>query len=503
MADNLIQKKDESTWYVVKQIPKDVRRARGNRSTFTKSRKTGLRSEAMKLRLYWLAQWEADIAAARHAKAGNGDEWRLAQHTVGKDLQQRRTDAVTQIYTPMSADAAPADISWFEKLSEMVRALRDEGQNEIADRLTSLARKHIDVLENGVNAGEGIELQNEFLMIIGELEAACIAEEYDLSDDEHREAQAIARNPKIYKPASPITTARLADFRVYRVKSGVALKTIDQQESKLKKLSHFLRAEGKTLNVDSVSTWLDTLGLTSKTKAQYLLAGSTFWKWAIKNDARWQEDFVAKDNPFTGHELPKLRAEEKAKTKRKAYALDELVSIYEAAKAEDQEALCDLITLGFYTGARIEELAQLRAESIIIVEGVRTIDIDKAKSYAGVRQVPVHPLLAPVIDRLIKTNPEGYLLPSSGGNKYGIRSDPLSKAFGRLKTSLGFGRQHVFHSVRSTTITLLLRGGVPGPTVANIVGHETGLVTFDVYDEGASPKQKLDALSKLDFNLIT
>ena len=243
--------------------------------------------------------------------------------------------------------------------------------------------------------------------------------------------------------------------------------------------------------------------MTSKTKAQYLLAGSTFWKWAIKNDARWQEDFVAKDNPFTGHELPKLRAEEKAKTKRKAYALDELVSIYEAAKAEDQEALCDLITLGFYTGARIEELAQLRAESIIIVEGVRTIDIDKAKSYAGVRQVPVHPLLAPVIDRLIKTNPEGYLLPSSGGNKYGIRSDPLSKAFGRLKTSLGFGRQHVFHSVRSTTITLLLRGGVPGPTVANIVGHETGLVTFDVYDEGASPKQKLDALSKLDFNLIT
>ena len=166
MPDNLIQKKNEHTWYVVKQIPKDVRRALGNRSAFRKSLKTGLRPEAMKRRLYWLAQWEAEIAAARAAKGNKGDEWRLAQHEIGKDLQQLRTNAVTKIYTPLNPDAAPADISWFEKLPEIVKELRDEGQNEIAARLTSLARKHIDVLENGVNAGEGIDLQNEFLMII-------------------------------------------------------------------------------------------------------------------------------------------------------------------------------------------------------------------------------------------------------------------------------------------------------------------------------------------------
>lgn len=103
------------------------------------------------------------------------------------------------------------------------------------------------------------------------------------------------------------------------------------------------------------------------------------------------------------------------------------------------------------------------------------------------------------VDRLISKSTDGFLLPSSAGNKYGIRSDSLSKAFGRLKTTQGFGKQHVFHSVRAMVITLLLRSGVPGPTVANIVGHETGLVTFDVYDEGASPRQKLDALSNLSF----
>ena len=89
MADNLIQKNGESTWYVVKQIPKDVRRTLGNRSTFTKSLKTGLRSEAMKLRLYWLAQWEADIAAAREQKITAREQWRPELASKGMRLEQQ------------------------------------------------------------------------------------------------------------------------------------------------------------------------------------------------------------------------------------------------------------------------------------------------------------------------------------------------------------------------------------------------------------------------------
>jgi hypothetical protein len=30
--------------------------------------------------------------------------------------------------------------------------------------------------------------------------------------------------------------------------------------------------------------------------------------------------------------------------------------------------------------------------------------------------------------------------------------------------------------------------------IASIVGHETGTVTFDIYSEGASAKQKYDAI---------
>ena len=91
----------------------------------------------------------------------------------------------------------------------------------------------------------------------------------------------------------------------------------------------------------------------------------------------------------------------------------------------------------------------------------------------------------------------GYLVPSDSRNQYGKRSDLLSKAFGRLKTSLQFGPLHVFHSIRKTAITQLVRASVTGTLIAELVGHETGTVTYDVYSQGASAAQKLEAIAKL------
>jgi integrase len=156
-----------------------------------------------------------------------------------------------------------------------------------------------------------------------------------------------------------------------------------------------------------------------------------------------------------------------------------------------------LILLGSYTGARIEELCQLRTENLIKVEGVRSFDITDSKTAAGIRVVPVHPALSDLVTRLAAESKDEYLVPSKSRNKYGIRSDALSKAFGRLKTSLNFGPQHVFHSIRGSAITHLHRADVPDRLIQELVGHETGTVTFDVYSQGASAKQKLAAISKL------
>jgi len=312
--------------------------------------------------------------------------------------------------------------------------------------------------------------------------------------------ESIITTPASYKPRSPITPSRLAAFRAFREKQGLPAKTVDQQESKLQKLAAFLTSEGKPLEFDTVSAWLDSLELSSKTKAQYLLAGSTFWKWAIRYDEQWKKDFKDKANPFADHDLPKAR-KGKADTSRKAFSVADIQKIYRTARDDNQTVLCDLIQLGAYTGCRIEELCKLKPESIVTIDGIQCFNIEDSKTKAGIRHVPVHSALKPLLDRLIKDTKDGYLLPSSGGNKYGIRSDSLSKAFGRLKTSLGYDSRHVFHSVRAMVITQLQRADVPGVLIAELVGHETGTVTFDVYAGGHSEEQKAEAIQRLSYQL--
>ena len=503
MATHLVQKTGESTWYVRMAVPADVRKAFGGRAKLIKTTGTSNKTEAMDKRLPILAQWKADISAARAARAADREEWRQILHTEALDhRQQIDADFIEAIRNPPKGSANPTIESVTLRaakidagISALLRDFQDVEDATGAVGIVEMARNGF--LHDHRNATETTQaLDKLFQHYMSEMART----RYDLTTAETVEAKAIISQPTDYKPVSPITALRLAAFRTYRKKSGVADKTIDQQESKLRKLSDYLRDQGSPLTRAAIATWLDTLGLSSKTKAQYLLAGSTFWRWAIKYDTRWQNDYAGLDNPFTGQELPKLRTKAKAESARKAFTAEEIQSLYAAASLSGNSTLCDLIMLGSYTGCRIEEIAQLRSDSIITVEGIRTFKISDSKTVAGIREIPIHPSLAEVVDRLIDKSTDGFLLPSSSGNKYGIRSDPHSKAFSRLKTAQGFGSRHVFHSVRAMVVTLLVRAGVPGPTVANIVGYETGLVTFDVYDEGASPKQKQAALSNLDFN---
>ena len=501
MATHLVQKPGESTWYVRMAVPAGVRHAFGGRSKLIKTTGTSNKAEAMDRRLPILAQWKAQIAAAKEQKLTVGDQWRpeLADRglTLEQQIDARLLDAIKN--PPKGSDGMTAEYNLREYKKELSKQdlesdaehLGQKGKTQLSklmrEKFESEQPSPIDAVKRSAS------LTRDIMVLLAEYK-------HKLSPLELVEARELIQNPTTYKPVSPITDRRLEQFRAYRVKDGIAAKTIDQQESKLTKLSGYLRDQGTPLTSAAIATWLETLNLSSKTKAQYLLAGSTFWRWAMKNDVRWQELYRGQDNPFTGQELPKVRGKAKAEAARKAFTPEQIQYLYGVAQVDGNQTLCDLIMLGAHTGCRIEELAQLRKESVVKVEGFLSFKIDDSKTVAGIREIPVHPSLSTTVERLISDSADGFLLPSSAGNKYGIRSDSLSKAFGRLKTAQGFGKQHVFHSVRSMVVTLLLRSGVPGPTVANIVGHETGLVTFDIYDEGASPKQKFDALFNLSFN---
>ncbi|HFI2197700.1 TPA: tyrosine-type recombinase/integrase [Pseudomonas aeruginosa] len=174
----------------------------------------------------------------------------------------------------------------------------------------------------------------------------------------------------------------------------------------------------------------------------------------------------------------------------------EVERIYNVCKDKADIQLSNIIKIAAYTGLRIEEICRLKTTSIID----NTLKVDDAKTQAGNRQVPIHSKIKSPVEQLSENSTDGYLIESSGGNKFGNRSDPLSKRFGRLKTQLGFGKSKVFHSIRKTTTTLLQQADVHPLVIMNIVGHKTNIITFDVYSSGSSIDQMRSALEKLNFN---
>lgn len=168
--------------------------------------------------------------------------------------------------------------------------------------------------------GEGIDgklkLQESLHQIARQFIPHRINEKYKLDKDQKIELSELISNPTLYKPKSPITKSRLEKFRTFRETRNIAAKTIDQQTSKLSKLSKYLTDTGKPLDFDAISDWMDSLNLSSKTLAQYLLAGNVFWKWAMKYDERWRIDFKGKANPFEQHDLPVMRGSERTTTQR-------------------------------------------------------------------------------------------------------------------------------------------------------------------------------------------
>ncbi|WP_458729788.1 site-specific integrase [Pseudomonas brenneri] len=233
------------------------------------------------------------------------------------------------------------------------------------------------------------------------------------------------------------------------------------------------------------------------TLGQYLMAGTAFWKWAIKYDAAWREEFKDKVNPFVGHELPQGGGSETAGKDREIYTRADTLKLHQAALDNRDRPLADLIALGWYTGARIEELCRLSKDNVVIVDGIKCFDFPKSKSKASKRVVPIHPSLLLTIDRLSEDSTDTFLIPTNSHDHYGKRSHAISKAFGRLRTAAGFTKLHVFHSFRHTVVTELIRADVPDALAKELVGHETGSVTHDVYSKGASAVQKLAAISKL------
>jgi integrase len=243
------------------------------------------------------------------------------------------------------------------------------------------------------------------------------------------------------------------------------------------------------VNRKDVQRWLNTRaaeeGLTGKTLKRVLSELRSYWGYLQSLELVEEEA-----SPFEKLTITGKRSED-----RKPFEPAEVVSLLNAAKNKGDKTLADVITLGMWTGARIESLCKLRVENVR--DGFIRIEDDKTE--AGTRDVPIHSKLKSHLKRLVKESTDGYVLSGLSANKYGDRSDAVGKRFGRLKADLGFGEAHVFHSIRKTVTTILENAGVSENTAADIVGHDKPRITYGLYSGGANLETKRKALEKLAY----
>ena len=243
-----------------------------------------------------------------------------------------------------------------------------------------------------------------------------------------------------------------------------------------------------------VRRWITKLmngdGLAPKTVQRILSALRGYWRYLQSIEVAGEDH-----EPFSKLDVARQNKRISPRSTRQPFEPGDVVKLLDAAIERGEENLADLIRLGMWTGCRIEELCALKVDQV----KDDYFSVGDAKTKAGWRDVPIHSELQQTMARLIDKSKDGYVLSGLTANKYGKRSNGIGKRFGNLKSAMGFGSQHVFHSLRKTVVTILENAGVPENVVADIVGHEKTTMTYGLYSGGATLDTKRAALAELDY----
>ena len=230
---------------------------------------------------------------------------------------------------------------------------------------------------------------------------------------------------------------------------------------------------------------------------------SSFFNWLVKQGYR-------EDNPFSG--VAPRRAHS-ARSERSPFNDDDLKLLFGTAIYKDKIYAHDwqywLPLLGLYTGARLEELCQLKGQDFKVVDGCHYIDIhgegdtqNRVKTPSSIRKIPVHSELINLglLDVVNKRSRGCFLFDLKRINT-NLGHLP-SKWFSGYKASLGLPKgTKVFHSFRHTLRDKLTLSGVPNEHIRELLGHEQIGETFGRYGSSIPVKVLAESLERLHFSL--
>lgn len=444
MTDTKHLEQKRGTWWVQVSVPPEVRPQIG-KAKLSKSLQTKVLREAQARRHAVIAEFRAQIEAARNEATDDGDTW-----IIGFAERWRRQ------YLSVKEDP--------ERFERFTDELSDDLDLHFPERADD---------ETPVRSA-----------IVEQVKARIFGDFVDLKETADRW---IAETGKTLKPST--LAAREQHLQVLFDFLGPNTNMHDVNRRKAGQLV----------------TKLTDQGLTAKTiRTGYLTTYHTFWKWVISRGLLDKDgQSIDPTNPWAGHEVKGA-----AKSiKRRPWRPDELVELLEHdfnGTRNYKHILPDLVRLALLTGCRIEELCDARPEHVIrekLPDGSPALSlfIPEGKTEAATRTIPLHPLAVPIIERRLALKSEWLfpgLIPAGKGLS---RSHHPSKAFGREIRRIGFTDPAlVFHSLRHSFTTALEGAGVPLSTAELLVGHKRASMTYGRYGDGSSVDLRT-AIDKLNF----
>ncbi|HNB77151.1 MAG TPA: site-specific integrase [Rhodocyclaceae bacterium] len=252
------------------------------------------------------------------------------------------------------------------------------------------------------------------------------------------------------------------------------------------------------------------LGKSVATVKKYLGLLSAIFETAVANER-------LDANPVTGVKLRRPKVREKA---RVPFSADELNRIFSSPvftqglrpTGGKGEAAHWLPLLALWTGARLEELGQLRTDDVRTEAGIAFIYITddpdtgrRIKTTGSRRRVPIHPELVRLgflnfVTQQGKAHSQ-RLFPLLQPSREGSVTKTWSQWFGRyLRASVGISdSRKVFHSLRHGFKDACRESGIPKEVHDRLTGHSSGSIG-DTYGSDTFPLAPLaDAVSRLRY----
>jgi len=294
----------------------------------------------------------------------------------------------------------------------------------------------------------------------------------------------------------------IPDWKVHQQRKGLKDKTIEQMEKDIDLMVDTLSTTF-VLTQEHSTIWIKHVARIGNISASSVnrIIGSCRNFYQYLKDVDVVPETSAQ--PFTVPKEFKVSKNSNSKSINKTESwepieVEDLSALHADALEKGDQVLADLICLGAYTGARIEELCSLEKTHVKLEK--KSLKIVDSKTKSGEREIPIHSALLPLVKKMMRSNDDPkYLIPNLTLNKYGDRSNAMVKRFGRLKKVLGHSKTHVFHSIRKTFTTALENAGVTENVAADIVGHKKQTMTYGLYSGGNTLDVKREAIERINY----